>query len=266
MAKSKALTVRSGGDVAMPEDWMGEMGKEAVAGAARVPVTSNRWISIKGGKFSLGETILTSPIRVVVVDFALENAYYKEKWDPNNIASPVCFALSLGDVDGGRSMVPDSSSPEQQNDKCETCDQNKFGSAETGKGKACKNSVRLALLEADTTDPEQASIAFLRCPPTSVGGFSKFVRETAAQSGNTIAYFGVIVEVSFDPNPKLTYPILVFKRAEIIKSGALARMVLTHRKTVREQLLAPFVQREIEEAPAAKSNSGAKPTKRKFSK
>lgn len=140
------------------------------------------------------------PIDLVIVDFCTTHALYPGAFDPKNIVPPVCFAIGANPT----AMVPSKNSPELQSDACGACPMNQYESAAQGKGKACKNSRLLAVLdpEADADSPMYK----LSVSATALKGFDAFVAGVARQF--VVPPYGVIVTVGFNPNE--TYGSLVF--------------------------------------------------------
>lgn len=114
--------------------------------------TKNKEFRYKGG--SLG-----SSMEVVILASTFENAYYDTPYDEDNPSSPACYAVS----DSEDELVPAEDAPNKQADTCAECPMNVFGSDARGKGKACANRRRLALLAAGDLEGQ---IAFLRLAPT----------------------------------------------------------------------------------------------------
>jgi len=67
------------------------------------------------------------------------NAWWKESFDQSGGGTPPdCSSLDA--------ITPDYNSSDLQAEKCAKCAQNKFGSGDKGKGKACKNMCRVHIL------------------------------------------------------------------------------------------------------------------------
>lgn len=101
-------------------------------------------------------------------------------------------------------MTPSKNSPELQSDACGACPMNQYETAAIGKGKACKNARRLAVLppDADADTP----LWILEVSSTALKGFDGFVSSVARQF--VVPPYGVVVSVSFNPNE--TFASLVF--------------------------------------------------------
>lgn len=162
------------------------------------PPTGNSIRTTQDKKFLLPDGTRTEgPIELVVVDFTSRNEYYEGSYDPNNITSPLCFAIHPEP----KQMVPSANSPEKQCDDCASCPMNQFGSA--GKGKACKNMRVLAVLPPDAD--ESTPIWLLKVSPTGIKSFDAFAASCDRAKLPPVAF---TVEVGF--NESETYASLVF--------------------------------------------------------
>lgn len=179
-----------------------QMAAEAAALAQRVQAPSGNKIDTKEKKFTLPNGTAGESIQVVIVDFINRNLFFNTAWRPNEISPPVCFALHRE----LKHMEPSENSPEVQAESCVECPMNQFGS--DGGGKACKNSVRLAVLPVGSDNPED--LMLLDVSPTALKHFSAHVNtmmdpETRAK----LMPVQVITEVTFDETT--TYSSLRFK-------------------------------------------------------
>lgn len=198
-------------------DWEEEMAREAaVAAKMEQNAGGGQFFSIKGGILSFADAqIPNNQMAVVILDSILENSYYTVEYDADDPQGPACFAFGRDE----KEMVPHEvvfTAGTQQSEKCETCEWNKWGSADKGKGKACKNGRRLALLGAGTLDAngkftlderlesyESGVVGFLRVPVTSVKGYATFVKQVAAVLKRPP--YGVIAKVKLHPDTKTMF-------------------------------------------------------------
>lgn len=170
-------------------------------------------LSIKGKTFAIvrdGErTILRNPLdpesAATSVDVVLIKAnkgtskvFYIDGYDEKGEAKkPDCFSN-----DGQK---PDASSESPQAKSCALCPHNQWGSkiGDNGatKGKACQDSVRMAIAAADQiNDP-----MLLRVPPASIRALGEYGKMLAKRG---VAYNMVVTKVSFEieaPTPKLVF-------------------------------------------------------------
>jgi hypothetical protein len=209
--------------------------EEAAAAAARAAeVEKNegggRFFSMKAGQLKFDDVALPgNMMAVVVVGVAHENVYYEAKYDPDNKTPPTCFAFWKETMDhdldemSPPATVDEEEVFERQSDYCKTCPQNEWGSAETGKGKACSNRRRLAVIPAGAyksagknkgfdlemfTEAEQfkkSDLAYLKLPVMSVKAYSAFVREVSEQLGKPL--WAVFTNVSVVPDDRSQFKV-----------------------------------------------------------
>ena len=160
------------------------------------------FISLKGGQFNYNNEANDGPLDVVILGAIRENAFYTEAYDPNNPQSPVCFALDYDEA----TMAPPETLETRESETCAGCPLNAFGSdPEGGKGKACKNSVRLALVPADVVskhgevDPDVEG-ARLRVPVMSLKGWSTYASKIL--KGMHRPLFSVVTALSIEKNER----------------------------------------------------------------
>lgn len=132
------------------------------------------FLSFKSGILAFGGAAIPGgKLDIVVLGDTHENAYYDKPYDADNPVSPACFAFSVD----GKDMAPHPDAADPQNDKCATCQWNKFGSADNKKGKKCRNLRRIAFISGDALDDVAgAELAFAKIPPTSVDNFSSHTK------------------------------------------------------------------------------------------
>lgn len=145
-------------------------------------VTGGNFISTKNDRLSFkGHELPGNKMQLIIIGDICANTYYEGRYDPANPQPPVCYAFGENDKD----MAPHENAPSPQNHSCHGCPLNEYKSAENGKGKACKNTRRLACLPLDVLDDPatiaQAEVVYLSVPPTSLkhfAGYNKAVTET----------------------------------------------------------------------------------------
>jgi hypothetical protein len=159
----------------VPAKWADKF-KEIADGQRKAERTAGQFFSIRAGVLSFGgNAIPNNEVDVVVLESIHERTYYAEKFG-GEVSVPVCYSYSQdGEYTGPH---PDAAKP--QSKTCVDCPQNKWGSSDNGKGKACREGRRLSLLSAaDLTDPDKVAsgtVAYLRIPVTSAKGFSSHVQ------------------------------------------------------------------------------------------
>lgn len=214
--------------------WNEELAKYAEQAAADVGQNTGSFINVRGGQLTFqGNPIKDNKMDVVVLDSIHENAYYTGDFDPDKPQPPSCYAFGRDEA----TMAPHPESADPQSKTCAECPHNKFGSAERGKGKACKNLFRMALISTaglDATNVTDVEEAYLKVSVTSTKawkGYVKGLKDTFKRPP-----FAVVTKVGVIPDPKtqhrFTFNIVdplpealmpgVFKRAtEFIKADTI---------------------------------------------
>lgn len=157
----------------------------AIGGKDTIRVTQDK-------KFELPNGDTLDEIEVAVVDFVYRNEYYLGAFNRKQLSPPACFSIAQA----ASTMQPSNNSPIRQSDACATCQQNQWGSSPTGDGKACKNTVMLAVLPLDATD--DTPIWVIKSSPTAVKHFNAYVAKLARGAGVPVS--AVATKLFFDPN------------------------------------------------------------------
>lgn len=217
-------------------------------------------ISFKSGVMSyMGAPIKGNTMPVNVLDSALENAYYDGPYDPDNLRSPICFAFGTGAK--GEVMAPHADSEKPQSETCKACKHNVFGSADQGKGKACKNQRRVALIHADAVEKgagEIAStvIATAKLSPMNAPIYSKYALGLAA--AKSVPPIGVITQMSCSPDQKSQFKVEWQFVRDVTDGGAMGAL-MARREEAKATLFRPYPRNAEPEAKAAPAKkAGAK--------
>lgn len=167
----------------------------------RVPAPSGRTISTRGKVFALPDGRTSQgPLEAVILDFRNYNRLYKSTYNPQDPKPPECFALGE-DI---QLLAPHTDSKEPQSDSCKECLHNKWGSAPTGRGKACRNTVRLAIAPPDASADDEPML--ISVSPT---GLTSWGAHASGLEAMGMLPIQVITQISFDANQ--SYPTLRFK-------------------------------------------------------
>lgn len=222
--------------------------------------TSNK-ISTKGGVFSFQGQSLGDTLRVVVLDHSCENAYYPEKFDPSDPQPPACYALGREEGD----LAPHEKAEDPQSEACDGCPMNDFGSADGGRGagKACKNTRRiLVVLEESLEDMEEATVAMIQPPPTSVKHWGGYVKQLNSLTKRPPICF--VTEVSLHPHKDNQYE-MRFKSAGEVDRKVVTQL-LERRRAVESMLFEPYGPRVEREKKPARSQKFARDAKKPAAK
>jgi len=256
-----AARKKPGTGVMSTADMEAAMEQYATDGKARIHAPVGNVIGISQSKeFTYKQEVIGNELQVVVVDFVHVNSYYDREFDRNNPGPPACFALS----EDGDEMQPDESSPVKQNEWCNGCPQDAWGSGK-GEGKACKNGYRLAVLEPDT-DPEEAELAMMTVPPSSLKNWDRYVRHLADKLKR--GPNGVLTLFTFDE--EFEYPVLVPEADKQIQDAAYFAGIMSRMDDARKMLLDPFDVSNYEppgkKKPVRKKAAKKKATRKRGSK
>lgn len=181
--------------------------EEKFAGLAKdsmkgIDIPTAKWLSIKSGVLTYGGAeVPDNELRCIIVGYTYENQFYVGRFDPSNPSSPVCYAFGLDSKHKDLEIHPDVAEP--QSDSCATCPYNEYESDPAGgKGKACKNVLRLALIaESDLEDLDAAEVVYLKVPTTSVKNFNYFAVKTL-KTGLKRPLWSVLINLSVEPDEK----------------------------------------------------------------
>ena len=169
-------------------------------------VPSRPKISLQNRKFTLPNGVASAqPIKVVIIDWRNTRTLYTGPFNPNNPQAPKCFAIAKALND----LVPGEQCADPQAASCHECPNDQWGSDPAGgKGKACKNSVRLAVVPASALDGENAQLYALDIPRTSIRNWESLVSRLSDAGHLPIEF---TVEVAFSADA--AYPTLIFNES-----------------------------------------------------
>ena len=227
------------------DDLLQGLAKEATS----VERPSVSTIGTRAGQLTYNKVAVpNNKMDAIIIASTHSNMYYTESFDPDAPVNPTCYAYSATGTD----MKPHPSVATPQHDNCAECPHNKWGSAEKGRGKACKNTRVLALVPADVK-PEEVPVcelAVLKLPVTSVENFSNYVNKVAVLYKRPP--LGVVTTISTKPHPKHQFHV------EFDQAGIVAPELLQGLIERRDSALATL---EREYSPNEPNEEKAAPTK-----
>jgi hypothetical protein len=192
----------------LPVSMEEQIKKELAAQKGQLGALPSNKISTKDKTFTLPDgQSSTKPMEVVVLDFVWFMANYPGAFNANNPQQPNCFAVGRERPDGG-DLKPHDTSAEPQHGDCKECPKNQWGSAATGKGKACKNQRRLIIVPPDADEETEPMTMYVS--PGALKNFDAYVSRLKNEHNMLPAQ--VITEISFDENQ--SYSSLKFKLVE----------------------------------------------------
>lgn len=226
-----------------------------------------QFFSIRAGVLSFQDNQLpNNEMAVIIIDSIIENTYYEGEYDPDVPAAPTCFAFGRVEDE----MAPHKLVFEAGNQQCGTsglcdgCEMNEFGSADKGRGKACKNTRRLAMIPVgrftkdgsldlieDLEHYQTVEPGYMKLPVTSVKGYSTFVKQVATSLKRPP--FGIITKVKVIPDPKSQFKV-IFEPLMNVPDELMGAVMKRH-EDIKAVIDFPYVPFEEEEKPAKKSTS-----------
>jgi hypothetical protein len=242
---TKNLPARAGAQ--LPANWEKEMAAHAQQYAeAEAATGGGAWLSIRAGQLSFqGTPLPDSQLECVVLDYRFENTWYGGvPFDADNPRPPHCFAIAKVEGD----LAPHQDSHDPQHQQCKGCVQNEFGTSDRGKGKACKNIRRLALLHSDYLKSPQtiadAPVVFLKVPPTSLTGWANYVKKISNVLGKPP--YAVVTRVTVSPDQKVQVRV-DFDVASEIRDKKLLGAIFAKRGDAQGNLDLPYQWTDPEE-------------------
>lgn len=207
-----------------------------------VSESAGNFISTRGRRFTFKGDVLDDPLNVIVLDYAQDFAFFDRAFDPDNPHPPACFALGVCRVED---LMPHEKAPVPQSEACLGCPNNEFGSG-TGKGKACKNQWRLAVVASDDVSGD---IAMLRISPVGYRPWEGYVKSLERKYG--LPPSGVYTELAFDDNQP-DFPVVSASFMEQIQDAEVLSIVIERQQEARELLLEPNYAVDQYEPPSKK--------------
>jgi hypothetical protein len=237
--------------------WDEELANLAKDSAKGIELPAGKFISIKSGKLSFaGAAVPGNELRAVIVGWTHENQYYDEDYDPDVPQTPACYAFGTEKDE----MEPHSQCARKQCEQCARCPMNEFGSAEKGKGKACKNVLRVALIaENDLEDLSSVEVVYLKVPVMSVKNFLLYAKQKVAETIKR-PYWAVVTTIGVVPDDKSQFRV-TFDVGELIEDSSLFGPLKELWEKTMEGIDFPYVVQERagkKKAPVKKSKFSRK--------
>lgn len=225
---------------------------------ARINKVAGNTIGIRNSKFSYKQDVIGRSLVSIAVDFVHAQTWFADAFDADNPTPPSCHSLSVD----GEAMQPFDASPEKQADYCDGCPLDAWGSADVGRGKACSQQYKVALLAAGPGETlADAELAILTLPPTSLKNWDTYVRMLAKDHKRPP--YAVLTRFAFDEEAE--HPVLTFEVERLVDNAEDASAIMERRDEAREMLMTPPDFSRDAEAPASKKKTKKK-TKKKVAK
>jgi hypothetical protein len=224
-----------------------------------------QFFSIKSGVLQFGGVpIPNNTMDVVMIASIHENVYYKDRYNADKPSGPLCFAFSKDGV----KMQPHTLAFDSQSIDCASCKQNAWGSdPQGGRGKACKNVRRVAMMSAsavsEPTSVGSAVIGYLRVPVTSVANYARAVATIASRN---LPPFAVVTRVKVVPDAK-TQVKVEFEPLHSITEPSVLQALISRYEIEQNLIDFPYTSGQDEESaskPSHQQPAAAPATKPKF--
>ena len=288
MVRKATTTVATRAPKGAVNNWEAEMEQDAVLGAeAEALSNGGQFIGLAAGVLAYnGNPMPNNEMRCVILDSIFENVFYEGEYESGNPTAPRCFAygrydkdgktvIGIDTKDGEREMAPHKTVLKPVCDTCAECPNNQFGSAATGRGKACKNTRRLALIPVqgamkkgqfiiNTVDTEHyvsAAMAYLKTPVTSTKIFSGYVQQVASSLKRPT--YGIFTRVFTVPDTDKQFTV----NFEVVDSvpATLGRIIMDRVAEARAAIAFPYTQ-HVDETPKKGGSTKGKPAPAKGKK
>lgn len=250
--------------------WDEELAKQAeIAAGMEANTGGGQFFSTKGGILSWQDAPLPgNQMAVIVLDSILENVYYEGRYDPDVPQRPICFAFGRDEKTMQPHQIVIGASNQQcgASGQCAGCEMNEFGSAETGRGKACRNTRRLAMIPAGTFNQagkleliedeehyETTAVGFMKLPVTSVKGYASFVKQVAGALRRPP--FGIVTKVKVVPDPKSQFKV-VFEPIMNVPDELMGAIMKRHEEA-KSTIDFPYQPNDEENAPPKRGSRAA---------
>lgn len=259
--------------VAKPASTGGALVKwdEALAARAKIAAKTaeaaqggGNFLSFKGGTLSFkGAPVPDDTLDVVVISSVMENQLFEGEYDDNKPQSPICYAFGIDE----ESMAPHPhvvKAGNAQSERCGIagqpgcCPFNEWGSADKGRGKACKNVFRLGMITGEDAESaaavEKAVVFFAKTPVTSGKAWGNYVRTLEGQALPPLAF---VTELAVVPAEKQFA--LTFSAKEKITDGKVIGALLTKADALDKTIDFPYPDFADQPATAARGRTQAAP-------
>lgn len=189
---SAAVVVKEAGAVANPMAALAKFAKRGAQQLAKMPV-GMQTVSFRGGVITIGGVRVGNAIPIIPLAEQFERSYYAREYDANDKSPPDCYSFD--------NITPHEKASNKQSDACESCEHNAWGSGPRGRGKACKEGMRLAFMRYDkistTDDVENAGLLQCKFSVINTQAIQPVLTELYEKCGHPA---GMICELSANPD------------------------------------------------------------------
>lgn len=254
--------------------WEEQLAKQAaIAAGMEESTATGQFFGLKSGVLTFNDAPLPdNQMAVIILDHVLETVFYEGEFDTDNPQSPTAFAFGR---DEKTLTWHETSHPDFAGKLCSESEVCEWGSAPRGRGKAARETRRLAMIPAGTLDSngkfkpftdadhyEKAQIAYMKLPVTSVKGFSGFVKQIAGSLRRPP--FGIFTKVKVVPDADTQFKV-VFEALQTVPDTLMAAVFARHEEATTLIEFPYQIDDEPKKKPTARkpaARGGAKPAGR----
>lgn len=253
--------------------WDEELAKQAeIAAGMEQSTATGQFFSLRSGQLSWQDAPLPgNQMVVIILDSIFETVYYEGAYDPDTPQGPVAFAFGR---DQATLVWHENSSPEFAGKLCSESEVCEWGSADTGRGKAARETRRLAMIPAGTFDQNgklqliededhyaTTAIGFMKLPVTSVKGYAAFVKQITGALKRPP--HGVVTKVKVVPDPKSQFKV-VFEPIMSVPNELMAAIMQRHEeaKATIDFPYQPYDEEAAPPPPKRGTRAAAQPKRR----
>lgn len=279
MAKAKTPTKPTGKALTNWKEELAASAKASVATEESAATGGGRFFSLRAGQLSFDDAALPgNQMACIVLDSMIENVYYEGAFDAEQKTPPTCFGfgrdaktISVHEevFKNPETFTPQCGPEGGQDDNpeylCDRCPMNEWGTADVGKGKACSNRRRLAIIPAGTYKPlgkgggfeldlfdepapfRDAEVAYMKIPVMSVKGFAQYLKSVFDQF--ELPLWAVVTRVYVEPDAKSQFRVK-FELLEVIEDEAILEALAGRHKQAADEIAFPYLPRSDDDEPA----------------
>jgi len=183
-----------------------------------------------------GEVQARSLVNIVIIKAGphLSKTFYVAGYNPDgNYTPPDCASANGVVPDANIKVLPDPKMGGKQNDDCPSCPHNRFNTAKQGRGKACQDNKRLAVVPyPDMKNAVDGGPMLLRLPPSAFSGLAELQAQLLQQG---YRYYGVIMQVSFDES--LEFPLPIFTPIGVLNDHEVTEVLAMQESPIVDLIL-----------------------------
>ena len=240
MAAAKKTAKKPGTSLVKWEEKFTKYAKDTKVQLANVATGGGVGVSFGHGTITVGGNVIkTGKLECVIVGSCALNKWYKTQYNSEDKQPPDCYALAV--ISDDPDMAPRADVSDRQADKCADCEKNVFGSANTGRGKACGNTIRLGLFTADDVadadDIAAAELATAGVSPTNRKYYAEYVDALMEEHGRPP--WAVVTEITSLHDDK-TQIRLEFRMVSLIEDDDILQALEKRFLKVQDALQKPF--------------------------